>query len=371
MKVVLKKTLGDSSPDVKQLARSAFWSFNSFWPEAGTKLVASLDGQAKKALERSNPHPQAEAGTSVHPTARVAAPTRPGGVGAQLAAMRKAARQREAEEAKAAAASAAVESEPSRSSTPPPPASIALPPSLPPAPPSPSPQSHASPSPPIASSSSSKPPTPRVRSSPTVTRVTSPPAQSPFRPLGQSQRSIPSSPANHQSPTPKPLRGETSRPSASMSDQGSLMSQEELVSPFLHQSDSRSIPEEEIRSQAEQAVSTAQRLTEVDEQQQQEQENSLENGAGRGGESSNAKGLVGQLPSTYDRLKTGQPSSLHTPIKHPKMREAVSYQNSPQVPDGSSLSSMDALRKIPADGWRKKMHREFFGRHLSSSPSFG
>jgi len=138
------------------------------------------------------------------------------------------------------------------------------------------------------------------------------------------------------------------------------MSQEELVSPFLHRADSRPIPEEEIRSQAEQAVSTAQRLTEVDEQQpREEQENSLSNGGG-GGESSDANGRGAVHPtSTYDQLKNGPSSVLHTPLKNLSMRGlASSYQNSPKAPDESPSTSIDALRKAPAGGWRRQMHRE-------------
>ncbi|KAL7409485.1 clasp N terminal-domain-containing protein [Mrakia frigida] len=369
---ILRALLQDANNKIKVPGRLGFWSYHSVWPEAGTKLMASLDPPTRKQLESVNPHP-----------ARVAGPPRSSGLGAQVAAKRKAlALQRQAE----AAAAAAI---PSTSSSSSPSTSAPPPPSSPTSQASTSRKTHVSPALPIASTSSSRSTSPLIRPTPLVARASSPPSRSPIHPLAQTQRSTPSSPFGHQSPTPKPLRAEGGRPSAaSMPDQGSLLSQEELVSPFSqhsHQSDSGSnfdqpqspstpirsgiskpidlkaetpvqssslenhtVPEEEIRSQAEQAVSTAQTLTEVGEHQKQQdfarqdQESSFSNGAGR---SSNSNLGLLHPSKTNGAVGTTQQSSPHTPIKI--MRGAVMYQDSPQAVPNSKL-----------EGWRKKMQRE-------------
>lgn len=52
---LLRRGLGDTNPQVREQGRQTFWSFNRVWPREGTALLESLDGVARKQLEKVNP----------------------------------------------------------------------------------------------------------------------------------------------------------------------------------------------------------------------------------------------------------------------------------------------------------------------------
>ncbi|OCF56681.1 hypothetical protein L486_05535 [Kwoniella mangroviensis CBS 10435] len=52
----VKKSLLDVNPAVRDLARQAFWSYHSVWRSRAEAILNSLDGMARKQLEKANPH---------------------------------------------------------------------------------------------------------------------------------------------------------------------------------------------------------------------------------------------------------------------------------------------------------------------------
>ncbi|WVW80419.1 hypothetical protein I302_102400 [Kwoniella bestiolae CBS 10118] len=52
----VKKSLADVNPAVRDLARQAFWSYHSVWRSRAEVILNSLDGMARKQLEKANPH---------------------------------------------------------------------------------------------------------------------------------------------------------------------------------------------------------------------------------------------------------------------------------------------------------------------------
>ncbi|WWC96688.1 hypothetical protein V866_003560 [Kwoniella sp. B9012] len=52
----VKKSLVDVNPAVRDLARQAFWSYHSVWRSRAEAILNSLDGMARKQLEKANPH---------------------------------------------------------------------------------------------------------------------------------------------------------------------------------------------------------------------------------------------------------------------------------------------------------------------------
>ena len=88
IETALRKALADVNPVVKDLARAAFWSFESTWPQQGRGILESMDGMALKALEKANP--KGVEGSS-SPKRPVVAPRRgTSSVAAAIAAQRKA-----------------------------------------------------------------------------------------------------------------------------------------------------------------------------------------------------------------------------------------------------------------------------------------
>ncbi|WVR05607.1 hypothetical protein IAU60_002628 [Kwoniella sp. DSM 27419] len=69
----IKKALGDVNPGVRDLARLAFWSYHSVWSQRASAILNSLDGMARKQLEKANPR---EAG-EITPSAPSTKPTAP------------------------------------------------------------------------------------------------------------------------------------------------------------------------------------------------------------------------------------------------------------------------------------------------------
>ncbi|ORY28597.1 clasp N terminal-domain-containing protein [Naematelia encephala] len=51
----LKRSLGDVNPQVRELARAAFWSYHLVWPTRAQAIMETLDGIAKKQLAKANP----------------------------------------------------------------------------------------------------------------------------------------------------------------------------------------------------------------------------------------------------------------------------------------------------------------------------
>lgn len=52
---LVKRGLGDTNPQVREQARLTFWCFNQVWPREGSALLESLDGAARKQLDKVNP----------------------------------------------------------------------------------------------------------------------------------------------------------------------------------------------------------------------------------------------------------------------------------------------------------------------------
>lgn len=106
---ILRKGLADPSPLVKEPARAAFWAFEAVWPGVARKTLESLDGMARKALERAMPNAVNGAGSSSSAAPAVRKPAlapKRTGLAAHIAAQRKA---KEAQEAREREDSAAVE----------------------------------------------------------------------------------------------------------------------------------------------------------------------------------------------------------------------------------------------------------------------
>nr|XP_019007659.1 uncharacterized protein I206_07674 [Kwoniella pini CBS 10737]OCF46440.1 hypothetical protein I206_07674 [Kwoniella pini CBS 10737] len=52
----VKKSLVDVNPAVRDLARQAFWSYHAVWRSRADVILNSLDGMARRQLEKFNPH---------------------------------------------------------------------------------------------------------------------------------------------------------------------------------------------------------------------------------------------------------------------------------------------------------------------------
>ena len=51
----VKKSLHDVNPQVRELGRAAYWSYQAIWPSRANEIMRSLDGMAKKQLEKADP----------------------------------------------------------------------------------------------------------------------------------------------------------------------------------------------------------------------------------------------------------------------------------------------------------------------------
>lgn len=51
----VRKALADVNPGVREVARQAFWRYHEVWRSKAEVLMNSLDGQARKQLEKANP----------------------------------------------------------------------------------------------------------------------------------------------------------------------------------------------------------------------------------------------------------------------------------------------------------------------------
>ncbi|KIO19258.1 hypothetical protein M407DRAFT_11490 [Tulasnella calospora MUT 4182] len=80
----VKKSLVDQNPGVRVQARIVFWIFHDIWPANAEFIMSTLDGPAKKELQKVNPNPGASA-----PAAAVATPApKKSSVAAAIAASR-------------------------------------------------------------------------------------------------------------------------------------------------------------------------------------------------------------------------------------------------------------------------------------------
>lgn len=55
---MIRKSLTDPNPSVKEGARAAFWSFNEIWRDRGAIIIDSLDATTRKQLENACPKPE-------------------------------------------------------------------------------------------------------------------------------------------------------------------------------------------------------------------------------------------------------------------------------------------------------------------------
>jgi hypothetical protein len=85
---IIRMTLSDATPSVKETARKCFWVFQPIWPACSYSISASLDALAKKQLERACP----DTVNFVPTIAPVAPPSKKLSVAAALAASRAKAR---------------------------------------------------------------------------------------------------------------------------------------------------------------------------------------------------------------------------------------------------------------------------------------
>jgi CLIP-associating protein 1/2 len=79
----VKRALSDHNPGVRENARQAYWLLNAVWKDKGTAIMAGLDPNARKQLERACPDPTLLPG-STDP----APPTKKSSVAAVIAASR-------------------------------------------------------------------------------------------------------------------------------------------------------------------------------------------------------------------------------------------------------------------------------------------
>lgn len=63
----IRRGLGDTNPQVREQARTTFWCYNRVWPREGTALLESLDGVARKQLEKADPKLSAAAAAEPKP----------------------------------------------------------------------------------------------------------------------------------------------------------------------------------------------------------------------------------------------------------------------------------------------------------------
>lgn len=52
----IRKGLTDATPGVREGTRATYWKFASIWPEKANSIMVTLDGTAKKQLEKANPN---------------------------------------------------------------------------------------------------------------------------------------------------------------------------------------------------------------------------------------------------------------------------------------------------------------------------
>ncbi|WVQ85520.1 hypothetical protein IAT38_007685 [Cryptococcus sp. DSM 104549] len=87
----IRKALADVNPGVRDMARQAYWTFNITWPQRAAVIMASLDGQAKKQLDKANPRE-----TNVEALAAPKPKPAKSGIAAMMAERRRAAKAAEA-----------------------------------------------------------------------------------------------------------------------------------------------------------------------------------------------------------------------------------------------------------------------------------
>lgn len=84
----IRRSLTDVNPTVRDQARVAYWSFHKIWPEKGQAILDSLDGPARKQLDKANP---ASVGTTAPPKPSMSKkPSASSAMSALLAEKRKA-----------------------------------------------------------------------------------------------------------------------------------------------------------------------------------------------------------------------------------------------------------------------------------------
>lgn len=67
---VIAKLLGDQNPAVRQLAKEAFWTFWAHFPAQGDAMLAKLEGNVVRALERSRPQAAASGAAAAPESSR-------------------------------------------------------------------------------------------------------------------------------------------------------------------------------------------------------------------------------------------------------------------------------------------------------------
>ena len=83
----VRKTLADTTPQVRELGRAAFWSFKALWPARGAEIISTLDSTARKQLDKADP--KAAEGSKSRVASLKGAPKRPSVVSQMLAEKRK------------------------------------------------------------------------------------------------------------------------------------------------------------------------------------------------------------------------------------------------------------------------------------------
>ncbi|ORX34125.1 clasp N terminal-domain-containing protein [Kockovaella imperatae] len=83
----VKRALADTTPQAREIARSAFWSFEVLWPAKGAEIMSKLDPMARKQLEKADP--KSSEGVKSRVVASVKGPAKRPSVIAQLLAEKR------------------------------------------------------------------------------------------------------------------------------------------------------------------------------------------------------------------------------------------------------------------------------------------
>ena len=86
----LRKSLTDTSPQVREAGRTSYWSFQHVWPGRAPDIISALDSMARKQLEKANPMTaEAPAQPRIPSSSQRGAVKRPSAISAILAEKRK------------------------------------------------------------------------------------------------------------------------------------------------------------------------------------------------------------------------------------------------------------------------------------------
>lgn len=85
---MVKRCLGDVNPAVREQGRTTYWSFERVFPQPAAKIMASLDGTARKQLERANQPRQGNGDGAAPPVRPQSKPRASSAMSAMIAAKR-------------------------------------------------------------------------------------------------------------------------------------------------------------------------------------------------------------------------------------------------------------------------------------------